>query len=133
MISFIGDALIVAGIWAVMGQYPKIDTMPLPLYTKLQMINPLFALLLPIGIILALIGRALFIMEARHKIRAFFASLFLIGRLPFFEGLYCIGAFMLLYQELSAAEATNMLIWIAITISIGICFMFIAHKINSYQ
>jgi|GEM_PF-4957040 len=131
MISLIGDALIIAGVWALMGQYPKMDTMPLALYTKLQSLNPLFALLLPIGIILALTGRILCIIDAKHKVRAFFSALFLVGRLPFLEGVACMGAFALLYNELTPSEMTNMLIWIAATLGIGISCMLIARKIGA--
>lgn len=130
MISLIGDCLIIAGTWALMGQYPKLDSMPMALYTRLQMLHPLFALLLPIGIVVALIGRAMFVIKAHHKVRAFFSALLLIGRLPFLEGAACIVAFALLQKELTPAETTGMLMWIAITLTIGIVFMMLARKVD---
>lgn len=131
MISLVGDCLIIAGTWALMGQYPKIDNMPLALYTRLQMLHPMVALLLPIGIVLALIGRALFVIRSHHKVRAFFSALLLIGRLPFIEGAACMVAFALLQRELTPAETAGMLMWIAITLTIGIVFMMLARKVDS--
>lgn len=130
MISLIGDLLIIAGTWALMGQYPKLASMPLALYMKLQMLNPMIALLLPLGLMLALIGRTLSVIHAHHKIRAFFSTVLMLGRLPFFEGIACIGAFALLYQEFTPFETTGILFWIAITLTIGIGLMLLAQKVD---
>ena len=132
MISLIGDILMVAGTWALMGQYPKITTMPLALYEQLQLLHPLVALLLPLGAILALIGRISFIAHAEHKIPAFFVALLRFGRLPLFEGLASIGAFALLYQYMTATEISGMLAWIAITLTLGFCLLWAAHKVHVY-
>lgn len=130
MISFIGDLLIIAGTWALMGQYPKIASMPLALHATLQMLHPLVALLLPLGLILALIGRVSMIISSNHKLRATLYALFLFGRLPLFEGLACIGAFAYLYPYLTATEMSGMIAWIAITLTLGCCLLWIARKVN---
>jgi len=130
MISFVGDMLMIAGAWALMGQYPKLASVPLALYAQLQLLHPLVALLIPLGLILALIGRASFIIASNHKIRATLYAFFLFGRLPLFEGLACIGAFAWLYQSLTPTEMSGMIAWIAITLTLGCCLLWIARKSN---
>ena len=132
MISLIGDIFIVAGTWAYMGQNPKIASMPVALHEKLKMLHPMTVLLLPLGAVLALIGRAAYVMKAHHKVAAFFVALFRFGRLPLIEGLACCVAFVFIYQQLTPMEMSGMLVWIAITLTLGCALLWVARKINSY-
>lgn len=132
MISLIGDIFVVAGTWAFMGQNPKMAQMPLALYEKLQMLHPMTVLLLPLGVVLALIGRVSYIFNAHHKVAAFFAALLRFGRLAVIEGLACIGAFALLYQQLTPFEMNGMLVWIAITLTLGFGLLWLSHKVGHY-
>jgi hypothetical protein len=132
MISLIGDIFIVAGTWAYMGQNPKISAMPLAVYEKMQMLHPMTVLLLPLGIVLALFGRISYIVSAQHKVIAFFVALLRFGRLPLIEGIASSIAFAYLYQQLTPTEMSGMLVWIAITLTIGCALLWLAHKVNSY-
>lgn len=130
LISIIGDASIIVGAWVLMGQYPKIASMPLALHLQLQQLHPALAVLLPIGVVCALLGRVMYVLQAQHTVRAVFGALFSLGRIPLFEGLACIGAFVLLYSQLTQQEFTGMLIWITVTLLLGLSLLSLSRFIN---
>lgn len=132
MISLIGDIFIVAGTWAYMGQNPKIAAMPLAVYEKMQLLHPMAVLLLPLGAVLALFGRVSYIINAHHKFIALCVALLRFGRLPLIEGIASSVAFAFLYQQLTPTEMSGMLVWIAITLTIGCALLWLARKVGSY-
>ena len=131
--SLLGDLMIIPGIWALMRQFPRVEPMPLALYAYLQSVHPVWIILLPIGLALAIVGRGLSIARARHKIRASISAIFLLGRLPLFEGLACLVARILLHNSLTEMEILGMYGWTAITLLIGISCISISYALNRTQ
>jgi hypothetical protein len=130
LISLIGDASIIVGAWVLMGQYPKMGAIPLALHTQLQQLHPLLAVLLPVGIICALVGRVMYVLHAQQRVRAVFSALFSLGRIPLLEGMACIAAFAMLYTQLTQEEFTGMLIWITVTLLLGLSLLSLSRFVN---
>jgi hypothetical protein len=128
-LSILGDVLIIIGMWALMGHYPKIENIPTALYLHLQRLHPMWSFLLPLGIICALLGRGLTITYAHNKLRTFAVQLFSLGRLPLFEGIACLIAFILIYNQLSPTESFGMLLWASFTIIFGSLLLWISWTI----
>ena len=55
--SLLGDLMIIPGMWALMGQFPRVEPMPLALYAYLQSVHPVWIILLPIRLALVIVGR----------------------------------------------------------------------------
>jgi hypothetical protein len=130
LISIVGDASIIAGTWVLMGQYTKIESMPFALHAQLQQLHPALAILLPVGIVCSLVGRVRFVWYAQQKLKAGLVALLSLGRIPLFEGLACIGAFAFVYPLLTKSELIGMLIWITITMLLGLALLSLCHFIN---
>ncbi len=133
MMSLLGDILTIAGTWAFMGQNAKMSTMPQALYEKLQTLDSMIVLLLPLGLLLAVMGRILYVTKSESKVRSLLSALLSFGRLPLFEGIACTGAFIFLYQELTQAETSSMLTWIGITLTLGICLLWASRKTKPHH
>jgi hypothetical protein len=127
--SLLGDLMIIPGVWVLMGQFPRVEPMPLALYTYLQSVHPVWIALLPIGLALAIVGRGLSIAQARHKIRASISAFFLLGRLPLFEGLACFTTRILLHNSLTPTDIAGMHAWAGLTIVLGIILVAISKQL----